>query len=161
EPDAFSWKLLDGGRRVRDALCAQCRNLSRDRSARTCLQCGKMKPFYDYAKLPEKSGLRDKICRTCRNPGSKRTPRLGKYDPQERVLERILRNKFGITVYEYNRMLEEQNYSCAICEVSIFDLKVRLSVDHCHALGHVRGLLCNSCNTILGHSKDNVKTLQR
>ena len=35
-----------------------------------------------------------------------------------------------------------------------------MSVDHCHSGGHVRGLLCNSCNIGLGMFKDNIESLK-
>jgi hypothetical protein len=54
-------------------------------------------------------------------------------------------------------MLKDQNGGCAICykpEGSrMFD------VDHDHKTGEVRGLLCTSCNRVLGHAKDSVERL--
>lgn len=47
---------------------------------------------------------------------------------------------------------------CMICALS-FDNKLKL-VDHCHATGVVRGLLCFSCNTALGHFKDDIDVLK-
>jgi hypothetical protein len=32
-------------------------------------------------------------------------------------------------------------------------------VDHCHASGVVRGLLCGQCNILLGAAKDSIETL--
>lgn len=37
-----------------------------------------------------------------------------------------------------------QNYSCAICNQAFEDK--RANVDHNHATGYVRGLLCAKCN---------------
>src|SRR5690242_6153534 len=65
---------------------------------------------------------------------------------------------YGISSADYNKLLEEQKGLCAICRKP--PEKVRLSVDHCHANGRVRGLLCFSCNTILGHAHDSVNILK-
>jgi len=68
-----------------------------------------------------------------------------------------LRKNYGITVEQYDEMLVAQNYVCAICGDK--DENKRLHVDHCHASGRVRGLLCRGCNLGLGKFKDNVETM--
>lgn len=50
-------------------------------------------------------------------------------------------------------MLEEQNGVCAICFSPPLP-RDRLFVDHCHASGAVRALLCRPCNTGIGMLKD-------
>lgn len=55
-----------------------------------------------------------------------------------------LKVKYGITVEQYDRMLKMQRGKCAIC--SRVPAKLRLSVDHDHKTGRVRGLLCWTCN---------------
>ena len=78
-----------------------------------------------------------------------------------------LYNNYGITFAVYNALLEKQNHRCAICNA--LDTSSRLPgpkykhglvVDHCHTSKQVRGLLCHSCNTMLGACKDNPVTLQ-
>lgn len=57
-----------------------------------------------------------------------------------------LRNKYGITLEQYNAMLVGQGGLCAICKSE----GKTLCVDHCHETGRVRGLLCITCNTLVG-----------
>lgn len=66
---------------------------------------------------------------------------------------------FGITMVDYNRMLKEQNGVCAICFKEC-GRHLRLSVDHCHKTGKVRGLLCMRCNLALGALDDNVDRMR-
>lgn len=54
----------------------------------------------------------------------------------------------------------KQDGCCAICEKPEKEIDRQLAIDHCHATGHIRGLLCNSCNWMLGHAQDNVYILQ-
>ena len=62
--------------------------------------------------------------------------------------ERALKREYGITPAEYNEKLEEQDGVCAICNQPQI-LNRRLSVDHEHETGKVRGLLCLNCNSAL------------
>ena len=50
---------------------------------------------------------------------------------------------------------EKQKGLCAICAVDLNTLPTKQqTIDHCHATGAVRGLLCQHCNIGLGHFKD-------
>lgn len=60
-----------------------------------------------------------------------------------------LKYKYGITPERYAEMFKEQNGGCAICSRQNLNGK-RLGVDHDHATGKVRGLLCRPCNYFLG-----------
>jgi hypothetical protein len=71
--------------------------------------------------------------------------------------ENHLQTKYGISLIDYEQMFDEQGGRCAICE-NLPIVKV-LEVDHDHATGKVRGLLCGNCNKMLGHAKDSVKNL--
>jgi len=76
-----------------------------------------------------------------------------------------LKRKYGITLEEWCAMFDKQNSLCAICNQVGFKLdpasKNLLVVDHCHATGKVRGLLCHNCNRALGLLKDNKANLVR
>lgn len=72
--------------------------------------------------------------------------------------------KYGITPEDYDAMYVRQEGKCAICrQPETNKLKgstARLSVDHNHQTGKIRGLLCNLCNTGLGKFKDSCKLLK-
>lgn len=57
--------------------------------------------------------------------------------------------RYGITQADYDRMLVEQGGHCAMCSAA----PPRLSIDHDHATGRVRGLLCQRCNIAVGFAE--------
>lgn len=50
---------------------------------------------------------------------------------------------------QYQSLLEKQNFCCAICLKHLSNFKKRLSVDHDHETGYIRGLLCTGCNKFI------------
>lgn len=66
-----------------------------------------------------------------------------------------LKKNYNITLEEYNNLLKEQSYCCAICNKHESECKQKLHVDHDHLTGKIRGLLCGNCNPGLGLFKDN------
>jgi len=72
-----------------------------------------------------------------------------------------LKHDHGITVDEYEAILENQSGGCAICGSRSANngSRTNLFVDHCHETSAVRGLLCNPCNLGLGNFMDNPELL--
>lgn len=66
--------------------------------------------------------------------------------------QRARLRQYGLTEAAFTTMLEEQGRRCAICRTGI-DAK-NCHIDHDHATGVVRGLLCFGCNTGLGSFGD-------
>ena len=85
-------------------------------------------------------------------------------NPEKHFYNR-LRTLYKITREQYDAMVVHQNNACAVCllpESHVYRGKIkRLAVDHCHATGRVRGLLCHDCNAGLGLLKENAETLRR
>jgi hypothetical protein len=69
-----------------------------------------------------------------------------------------LSRNYGISLKEFENMVAKQNGKCLICNKKP---QKTLCVDHDHACGDVRGLLCSNCNTGLGLFKENTASLQR
>jgi len=78
---------------------------------------------------------------------------------KEKKRVRSLKYYYNITLEDYNKMFNEQNGCCAICNTNQNDLVKKLAVDHCHSSLKIRGLLCHYCNTGLGMFKDNTQFL--
>lgn len=71
----------------------------------------------------------------------------------------------GFTEEDFNKLLAEQNGLCKICGkketmINKSGRLSRLSIDHCHENGHVRGLLCGRCNKGLGSFFDNITIME-
>jgi uncharacterized Zn finger protein (UPF0148 family) len=60
-----------------------------------------------------------------------------------------LKNKYGITLEQFDQMMEEQKGLCFLCQKPSPNGR-RLSIDHCHKENRVRKLLCEFCNRALG-----------
>lgn len=65
-----------------------------------------------------------------------------------------LRRKYGIGWAEYCALLARQRGLCAICGSDKPGGRGLMHVDHDHATGRVRGLLCNACNRAIGQMAD-------
>ncbi len=74
-----------------------------------------------------------------------------------------LKAEYGLTLEEFGAMRERQGGLCALCgrKDSGRPIWKDLCVDHDHATGKVRDLLCHQCNMVLGHARDDVKLLRR
>ena len=158
---------------------------------RPCTVCGEVKKLDRFAKSATGLGGRLPRCRECTNKAArerynkdkeyycgKRRESKREYD-QRRYAELIasgqkpkkdpikaknsylLRN-YGITYEQYLQLLESQDHKCAICGTEQSDRKDGgLVVDHCHASGKVRGMLCQKCNLMLGNANDLISTLEQ
>jgi hypothetical protein len=74
---------------------------------------------------------------------------------KDKVKNSRLKYNFGITLEEYQKLLEKQNNKCKIC-----NNVEKLVVDHNHLTGKIRGLLCSTCNSGIGMLKENVSILK-
>lgn len=85
--------------------------------------------------------------------------RWAQQNPDKRKAQRIA--MYGLTLDQFNQMLEDQSGACLICghsdmsKPNFFPL-----VDHCHKTGRVRGLLCMNCNQGIGKMQDSPELLR-
>lgn len=95
------------------------------------------------------------ICVTCqKNQAAPKRTQCKKCNEDSRVSARLtFNNKAGKEIYF--QLFQEQGGKCKICNEPM----LRPALDHSHATGEVRGLLCPSCNSGLGFFKDNPEAL--
>lgn len=77
--------------------------------------------------------------------------------------EKRVQATYGLLEGQYDAIYAHQGGVCAICgPVTGRNGKTRrLSVDHNHDTGEVRGLLCRPCNTLVGMFRDDPSTFLR
>ena len=68
----------------------------------------------------------------------------------EKVKQFHLKSKYNLTPDQLVEMEVSQDGACAICK----EKPHRLFVDHDHKTDRIRGLLCHTCNSMLGFAKD-------
>lgn len=74
--------------------------------------------------------------------------------------EKRVQKIYGLEPGDYQRIYEFQGGKCYICRRATGASR-RLSVDHDHKTGKVRGLLCRPCNDVLGHLRDDPWAVRR
>jgi hypothetical protein len=134
-----------------------------------CKRCGVEKSIFSFriVKTNKNGTLCYKsICIDCMNTQSldryhnltkekkieRRKKSLEKLGPDYHKRYRLTKH-YDLTLEEYQLMLQQQNNECYICRTHIDGKAVK--VDHNHATGQVRKLLCHNCNTSLGLLKEN------
>lgn len=138
---------------------------------RLCSKC-KIKKTLDYfcKDKSDKSGY-NCYCKGCAkeqilkskqgNPiKHKETARNYRKKNPDRIRNNKIKHRYGITSINYNQLFYEQGGCCKICGRHQSNLNKALSVDHNHETKNVRGLLCISCNSMIGLAKESVINLQ-
>ena len=107
---------------------------------RKCSRCEKNRALRFFTP-------KGRICADCR----KKTRSKASHEAR-------VQDTYGLEPGEYDRLFQAQGGRCAICGGT---RRQRLSVDHCHKTGQVRGLLCRMCNgRLLTSARDNPNTLR-
>ena len=166
---------LDLSRIHRYNLCMATRyRISRVRqpeqvSTKQCKSCGELKPIDKFYLVHDKR-LRyvkpHNTCKQCQVERSRKWALNNLERHKQAVRNARFKQNFGISLDDYNLMIEAQDGRCAICgnPENTIDKRTgntrNLSVDHDHSTGLVRGLICRTCNVGIGFFKDNPSLLR-
>ena len=155
---------------------------------KTCNKCGVAQPLENFYKSPGMRDGRRGDCKECNlkakqeryiaDPAAaiarvKRwqqanadrvnaNQRRRRSTPEARLRERAahLMRKYGLTIEQYDAMLETQGGGCFICGRPPRD-DISLHVDHDHSTGKVRGILCFRCNNALADFNEDTTVLRK
>lgn len=119
----------------------------------TCIKCGKDNTEVRFCKRAD-ANTYYRTCNSCKAKVAKKRSR-------EQIRDSQYRNLYGITLEQYLLMAKNQEHKCLLCGTLQSELRRDLFVDHCHATGRIRGLLCHACNVGLGLFKDNKELLSK
>jgi len=153
-PDTVTLKAVCCSRKCGDTYSNRNRAAKRHAeilaNRKPCPECGN--------DLPEDRDHRAKFC----SWECKHAAMGARY--RRRYRGRIRKALYGITEEQYQAMFESQGNACAICGSTDWPASNYAGsphVDHDHATGEVRGLLCGHCNNGLGHFRDDPERLRK
>lgn len=117
---------------------------------KVCGRCKEVKTPADFAKAAGRPDGLQFACRDC-NKAYRQANRdklkgyMRKYYHEGGGKDAMISHNYGVPRGWYAAKLAEQEGRCAICHQ-----EQKLVVDHDHATGAVRDLLCSTCNRALG-----------
>ena len=138
-----------------EGMCVNCGTRPSKQTSTLCERCTHQ--MVENRKLLASQRVAEGFCTQCL---------VSKPEPGRRLCESCKCRKrltpeqrrektYGLTDEKYQAMFKQQAGACAICGRT-----GELHVDHCHASGSVRGLLCTSCNNGLGRFRDSPEILR-
>lgn len=141
---------------------------------KACYVCKATLPLSEFYKNRSKPDGYSPGCRECSKKVAKDHRAKKHTDPAYAEYMRwyFMRVNYGISREQYGQLLADQNGLCRLCGTEGEYVKrpgktvagldaFGLCVDHDHATGVIRGLLCNNCNRALGLLKDDQLLLSK
>lgn len=140
-------------------------------NGKICKNCDELKEVSEFGNnLQTQDGINSR-CNKCFS-SRRNLLNVGRHGitaiKKKRASQHLIKT-FGITMEERDRIYAKQDGKCAICRTPWYEGEYdqsiaspfrKLSVDHNHITGKIRGLLCVNCNTALGSFKDSIDLLE-
>lgn len=147
--------------RQKERALETARNAPKEKS---CTKCDEVKPLSDFSNLCVGTYGKHPQCKACLSIASTKRYWNSEESRQKAIKQSTNSNrksKYGITPEQYEDLLRSQNYCCSVCNIHLDKSRFGLigQLDHNHATGKIRGILCAQCNTGLGNFYENEDVL--
>lgn len=127
-------------------------------ATKRCKRCGTVQAAVLFGKDTRKLDGRGIYCNACiaayKRARYARSPKM-----RAACQEGARFFRYRLSKAAFQAMWDAQNGKCAICQDQLNGGR-QTAVDHCHATGRIRELLCTLCNTALGRARDNPQLLR-
>ncbi len=158
-------------REERETLMPRGIDLDLSSGFKTCPKCLIAKSLKNYHKSKSTVGGYQVYCKSCQGerhnkwrlqnlPKMREVSKKWRAENPRLAKDHILKSRYGVPIGWYELTLAEQEGKCASCKTNDPGGKGDFHVDHCHDLGHVRGLLCHNCNVGIGSLQHSVPMLE-
>lgn len=142
-------------------IMIEIRKFIKNKEFKRCSKCNKYL-LLDSNHFWKSSASIDGFHNYCKDCNKKQRREYYKKYP-EKDFNNNMKRLYGITYKEYLIIEKEQNYRCAICNLTLEETGTRYGrgkakhfhIDHDHNTGKIRGLLCVRCNQGIGSLKHN------
>lgn len=138
---------------------------------KVCSKCRDTKPLDEFWKDSRYRGGYQHQCKSCKYKGNEEWRKRNReaVNAKQRAYQRAnpdverrswVKKKYGMSWDDYQFFVELHGGCCEVCGRGEAEEGRLLSVDHCHATGRNRGLLCGNCNRALGLLHDDVRRIR-
>lgn len=131
---------------------------------KTCTKCHKRRRQASFHRLG--IGLNEvrAICKKCTSASQqawkKSNPSEASLLQRRNDIKNHLEANFGMSLEQFEQLFAKSDGLCQICKRPE-RRKRRLSLDHDHATGRLRGFVCSRCNLLLGDADEDAELLER
>lgn len=148
--------------------------LTEDYKTKICSICKQTKRISEFNRNKQAVDGRRPHCSECRNQQrrsdyahnpTKYLEEVSQWNSKNRdkyllcMRQTNLKRRYGLDAQQLADLLNQQDHNCAICNKPF--LISGFHVDHNHATGEVRALLCGACNVALGNLRDDASLIRR
>lgn len=151
KPDSEFWKS--------QCQCKDCIRAYKQTPDGRKKNCERRKAWYENPKNKKRAIVRSKMWRKENREKYREWQKGYSARVKEKHHEYGIGRRYGLSKEQYASLLKKQGGKCAVC--GFVPEKRKLSVDHDHLSGKVRGLLCDGCNRSLGYLHDSIANTLR